>query len=134
MASENRASGGCLCGGVRYRASGELQGVTACHCSQCARTTGHYWASAKCAAADFALDKEETLRWYPSSAEAERGFCARCGSSLFWRRIGGDTVSMTAGTLDRPTGLRVKYHIFCASKSDYYDIADGVPQYEGHQP
>jgi hypothetical protein len=131
MTSKHRASGGCLCGGVRYRVSGKLHGITACHCSQCARTTGHYCASANCATADFTLDEEETLRWYRSSDKAERGFCSRCGSNLFWRMIGGDAISMTAGTLDRPTGMRIKYHIFCASRSDYYDITDGLTQYEG---
>jgi len=130
MSSEKGGSGGCLCGGVRYRVTGKLEGVTACHCSQCARTTGHYIASAHCAPADFVLEADETLRWYRSSEEAERGFCSRCGSNLFWRRLEGGPVTMTAGTLDRPTGLRMKYHIFCGSKSDYYEITDGLKQYE----
>ena len=128
--SEGTGSGSCLCGGVRYRVTRGLAGVTACHCTQCAKTTGHYIAAAHCDAADFALDKDETLRWYRSSPEAERGFCGQCGSNLFWRRIGGKTVSITAGTLDRPTGLRMKYHIFCGSKSDYYELTDGLKQYE----
>ncbi|SED68194.1 Uncharacterized conserved protein [Rhizobiales bacterium GAS191] len=129
MAGERRASGGCLCGGVRYHLNGTLNGVTACHCSQCARTTGHYFASTNCAMEDFALESEETLRWYRSSEDAERGFCSRCGSNLFWRKVGGKVMSITAGTLDRPTGLRMKYHIFCESKSDYYDLTDGLTQY-----
>ena len=133
MSDGKTAGGGCLCGGVRYRVGGSLDGVTCCHCSQCAKTTGHYIASANCATADFALEKDETLRWYRSSDEAERGFCSRCGGNLFWRRVGGkgNTMSITAGTLDRPTGLRTKYHIFCGSKSDYYELTDGLKQYEG---
>jgi hypothetical protein len=75
------------------------------------------------------LDQAETLRWYRSSEKAERGFCSRCGSNLFWRKVDADVISMTAGTLDRPTGLRLKHHIFCASRSDYYEIVDGLPQY-----
>jgi hypothetical protein len=131
MSGETRATGGCLCGSVRYRVGNSLEGVTCCHCSQCARTTGHYIAAAHCATSDFALDADETLRWFPSSPEAERGFCSRCGSNLFWRRRNeAKTISITAGTLDRPTGLRTKYHIFCGSKSDYYDITDGLKQYE----
>ena len=117
--------GGCLCGAVRYRIDGELSDANACHCSQCARTTGHILVSADCAVADLTLEKAETLRWYRSSEKAERGFCNRCGSNLFWRRVGGAEISVTAGTLDRPTGLRIAHHIFCASRSDYYDINDG---------
>ena len=132
--TEPRAKGSCLCGGVSYSVRREVTGITACHCRQCAKTTGHFYVSVNCAAADFTLDREETLRWYRSSSEAERGFCSSCGSSLFWRRVGGDKVSMAAGTLEPPTGLRITKHIFCASKSDYYDIDDGVPRYEewGH--
>ncbi len=122
-------TGGCLCGAVRYQVSGELSDAVACHCSQCARTTGHFFVSADCGVADFTLEQAETLRWYRSSEKAERGFCCRCGSNLFWRRVGADMISVTAGTLDRPTGLRMKRHIFCASRSDYYEIDDGLPQY-----
>jgi hypothetical protein len=121
-------TGGCLCGAVRYQVSGELSDAVACHCSQCARTTGHFLVSADCAVADFTFEKAETLRWYRSSEKAERGFCSSCGSNLIWRSLGGDMISVTAGTLDRPTGLRMKRHIFCASRSDYYEIDDGLPQ------
>ena len=43
----------------------------------------------------------------------------------------GVHLSITVGTLDRPTGLKGEYHIFCDSKSDYYDITDGLPRYPG---
>jgi hypothetical protein len=129
MNSGRIRTGGCLCGAVRYRVTGESSDATACHCSQCARTTGHIFVSADCALSDFTLDQAETLRWYRSSEKAERGFCGRCGSILFWRRVGGDMISVTAGTLDRPTGVRLKQHIFCASRSDYYEIDDGLAQH-----
>jgi hypothetical protein len=119
-----RATGACLCGGVRYEVRGTLTPVTACHCSQCARTSGNYVASTNCATGDLVLTAEETLRWYRSSQAAERGFCARCGGNLFWRAIGGPDISVMAGTLDRPTHLHLAEHIFVESKSDYYDIAD----------
>lgn len=131
---QSMATGGCLCGGVRYRARGKLREVVACHCSQCARTTGHHYAATHCAGDDFSLEMNETLRWYRSSESAERGFCQRCGSNLFWRRFGGDGLSIAAGTLDRPTGLKMAYHIFCDSKSDYYDVADNLPRYAGWPP
>lgn len=70
----------------------------------------------------------EALRWYRSSDQAERGFCAVCGSSLFWRRIGSDRVDAALGCLDAPKGLTLERHIFTAFKGDYYQIADGLPQ------
>ncbi len=122
------ATGGCLCGGVRYRVSGKLREVIACHCSQCRRTSGNFVTATNARAADLHLTAEGTLAWYSSSEEAERGFCTRCGGNLFWRRFDSDTISIMAGTLDLPTGVRLARHIFVADKSDYFDLTDGLPQ------
>ncbi|MDZ5453186.1 GFA family protein [Labrys sp. ZIDIC5] len=129
-ATSVRATGSCLCGGVRYRIHGTLTPVSACHCSQCAKTSGNFVATTDCSAADLTLTAEDTLRWYRSSERAERGFCATCGGNLFWRSLGDDRISITAGTLDPPTGLTTRRHIFVASKSDYYDIADGAARFD----
>jgi hypothetical protein len=121
-------SGGCLCGGVRYRISGALRGVIACHCSQCRRTSGHYAAMTSAPSANMAMTSSDSLVWYRSSDTAERGFCSRCGGNLFWKQAGRDAISITAGTLDTPTNLSVEEHIFVADKSDYYTIDDGAPR------
>jgi hypothetical protein len=121
-------SGGCLCGGVRYEIKGELRYVIACHCEQCRRTSGHFAAMTRTATADIAYTSLDTLKWYRSSDTAERGFCGECGSNLFWRPIGGDTTSITAGTLDTPTGLSIEKHIFVGAKSDYYELPDDLPK------
>ena len=54
-------SGGCLCGGVRYRATGPLRPVVACHCVQCRKTSGHHAAMTSVPRADLALEADETL-------------------------------------------------------------------------
>jgi hypothetical protein len=123
------ATGGCLCGGVRYEVRGPLRDVIACHCSQCRRTSGNYVAATRARAADLTFIAQETLTWYPSSPDAERGFCARCGGNLFWRRNSGHHVSIMAGTLDPPTGLKLTRHIFVADKSDFYDIEGQTPRH-----
>jgi len=73
------------------------------------------------------------VRWYASSAQAQRGFCPVCGGNLFFDGP-GDHLSIMAGTLDSPTGLRLAGHIYCAEKGDYYDIADDLPHAEGADP
>ena len=133
MPNEKGGSGGCLCGGVRYRVTGPLIDVSACHCSQCRKTTGHFFASTTCSLEALKFDNEETLSWYESSAGAHRGFCSRCGSSLFWRLAKEDKIDILAGTLDAPTGLKMADHIFTANKGDYYEIAGGLPQYPQHR-
>lgn len=120
-------AGGCLCGGVRYRIRGELRGVIACHCAQCRRTSGHYAAMTSAPSANITT-VSDSLVWYRSSDTAERGFCSRCGGNVFWKQAGRDAVSITAGTLDTPTRLKLEKHIFVADKSDYYTIDDDAPQ------
>ncbi|HLH67408.1 MAG TPA: GFA family protein [Solirubrobacteraceae bacterium] len=114
--------GGCLCGGVRYTVRGPLRDVVLCHCGRCRRTHGHVAAYTACAAADLRLDEDRTLRWYDAD-ERSRGFCSVCGSSLFWRAAGRDTISISAGTLDPPTGLRTVAQIHTADRGDYYELS-----------
>ncbi|MDX1499629.1 MAG: GFA family protein [Woeseiaceae bacterium] len=123
--------GSCLCGAVTYTVTGRLRGVIACHCEQCRRTSGHFVAATACTTGQLAISGSDTLRWYRSSPEAERGFCSVCGSSLFWRPGHGRYVAIMAGTLARPTGLATIGHIHTDSASDYYAIDDGLPQFPG---
>jgi hypothetical protein len=72
----------------------------------------------------------DSLRWYLSSPAARRGFCAKCGASLFWDPVGEGRMSIMAGALDSPTGLSAQGHIFTAEAGDYYHIDDGLPRSE----
>jgi hypothetical protein len=121
-------TGACLCGAVRFTTRGPLRGVVYCHCSQCRRQTGHYYAATNVSDEHLELAGGENLTWYRASDFAQRGFCATCGSALFWKRDGADYVSIMAGSFDAPTGLQGEAHIFVADKGDYYEIADGLPQ------
>lgn len=121
-------TGGCMCGSVRYAVHGPLRDVVGCHCSQCRRMTGHYMAASAAWLTDFSLTSDADLRWYAASAEARRGFCSRCGSTLFWEPVGGRHMSIAAGTLDDASGLRTVCHIFVADKGAYYELEPGIPQ------
>lgn len=120
--------GGCLCGAVRFEVRGALSAPVACHCGQCRRQSGHYWASTDVPREALTLHGEAHLTWYRSSEDVRRGFCACCGSLLFWDPLRRDIVSIAMGAFDAPTGVRLSQHIFVADKGDYYDIADGLPQ------
>lgn len=117
-------SGGCLCGAVRYELRGESTSVTYCHCARCRRWHGHVGAYAAVEREDLALVEQRGLKWYASSPGVRRGFCAECGSSLFFDEEGDSKLAYCAGTLDAPTELRSKAHIFVASKGDYYAMVD----------
>jgi hypothetical protein len=128
------ARGGCLCGGVRFEVHGPLRPIIYCHCTMCRRSSGHFDAATACAPQDLRLLSSSSLRWYASSAIARRGFCGICGSQLFWEPARGGHISLWAGTLDLPSGLRAAKHIFVADKGDYYEITDGLPQWPQDAP
>jgi hypothetical protein len=120
----------CLCGGVVFHLPVTDGPVVACHCHQCRKLSGHYSAS-------FDAD-EAAVRWESRLTEGQfttpgggvRGFCTRCGSSLWFRDRDG-AFSFEAGAVDGPLGVKLAEHIFVAKKGDYYDLTDGLPQHEG---
>ena len=122
--------GSCECQGVVFELTGELRDVVFCHCSQCRKTSGHYWAATQVSKGNINLIKATSLSWYDSSDKARRGFCSVCGSSMFYERKGIDKISVSAGSLEIPTSLDRMRHIYVASKGDYYDISDDLPQFE----
>jgi hypothetical protein len=122
--------GSCLCGAVRFDVEGELKAPDACHCSQCRRQSGHYWASTNVPRDALTLRGGDKVTWYQSSDKVRRGFCSVCGSALFWDPAGHDFIAIGMGAFDKPTGTQLEKHIFVADKGDYYDLADGVPQHE----
>lgn len=129
--AEKILAGGCLCGAVRYEATGPFRDVVVCHCGQCRK-----WHGA--APGYTAVDKprfrltagEDKLRWYDSSPEAKRGFCAVCGSSLFWQGNTRPHISIAAGTLDGPTGLVTKAHYMTEHKGDFYELPPGAREWD----
>ena len=118
-------TGSCLCGAVKYEVTGTLRDVIACHCEQCRRQTGNYMSATAALDTDFRITETRGLKWYRSSNKARRGFCSECGSVLFWKGDGSDYTSITAGSVDGATGLKLEGHIFCDNAGDYYEIAGG---------
>ena len=120
--------GSCLCGAVRFEIDGALPAPNACHCSQCRKQSGHFWASTDVLRTALRLHGESQITWFKVSEKAQRGFCSRCGSFLFWDPIGRETIAIAMGAFESPTNTQLNLHIFVADKGDYYDIADGLPQ------
>ena len=121
--------GSCMCGAVRYRVDGPLRPIIACHCIQCRKSSGHFVAATACPTEALHIEGD-TLQWFASSSEAQRGFCGRCGSNLFWRRIGAGSTSIWAGSIDGSTGLHIAQQMFTGSKGDYYElpVVPSVPE------
>lgn len=125
-------TGGCLCAGVRYRIDGPRRDIILCHCENCRRSHGHLAAYTAVLQTDLELIERETLDWYhDSSPDTYRGFCKRCGSSLFWdARDGQGRISVSAGSLDDSSGLKIIGHVYVSEAGRYYAIEDDLPQFE----
>lgn len=122
--------GSCLCGAVSFTVAGELSPPDLCHCTACRKQSGHAFASTDVRKDALRVTGGEEVQWFASSEHIRRGFCRRCGSSLFWEPLHRDWIAVAMGAFDHPTGTRLKMHIHVADKGDYYTLADGVPQHE----
>jgi len=131
---ETQHRGGCLCGGVRYVAHGPMRDVVFCHCSQCRRQSGLYFAATAVDKSCFTLKRDESLRWFAASDHALRGFCGTCGSVLFWKAHSAPHIAILAGSLDDPSDLRAASHICTEGRPDFYALCDGLPQYPHSAP
>lgn len=124
MKNGQTSSGGCLCGSVRYAVDGPLRNVLVCHCTMCRRLHTYVGAYTACAPEHLRIESGDALRWYRSSDIARRGFCGQCGAMLFWQPAHGRHVSISAGSLDDPAGLRVQEHIFLEEEADFCRDSD----------
>lgn len=123
------STGGCFCGAVRYRVSGPLRGVVNCHCKQCQKLNGNFGAHSKALTRNIEITSDDALTWFRISPTTRRGFCNRCGSSLFWEALGQSGTGIIAGSLDNPDELTTIGHIFVDDKPGYYEINDDLPQF-----
>lgn len=120
--------GSCLCGAVQFSVSGDLPPPSACHCTNCRKFSGHFEASTDVAKTNLSVQGEDKVTWFASSSKVQRGFCATCGSSLFFRPNFHDWIGISMGAFDGQTRTELKMHIFIAEKGDYYAITDTLPQ------
>lgn len=120
--------GGCLCGAVTFKVKGDLTPPAACHCTQCRKQSGHYWAATDVAKDQITIVGCDSLTWYAASTEARRGFCKTCGSFLFWDPADQPRIDIAMGAFETPMNMKLSRHIFVSDKGDYYEITDGLPK------
>jgi hypothetical protein len=112
-------TGGCLCGGVRFDLAPPLRDVLVCHCSLCRRGGTLAGAYTSVAREGLTFASDSTLAWYVDVNGRRRGFCNACGATLFWSSDDRDTISVSAGALDGPTGLVTERHIYVSDAADW---------------
>lgn len=122
--------GHCLCGAVQFEVDA-VHEIDVCHCNTCRRWNGGPFVGADIRG-QVRFTSDETLTWYESSEWAKRGFCNKCGASLFYKLNEQDDFwSISAGALDLPDGLAIAKEIFVDEKPDYYNFSGDQPRHTG---
>ena len=112
-------TGKCLCGDVSFSAE-PMPTIQACHCDMCRKWGGGPFLSTPCKEATF----EGPVTRYASSEHADRAFCAKCGSHLFFYAKAVDIHAIPVGLFDDQSGLPFRAEVFVDRKPDYYTFAD----------
>lgn len=114
------STGRCLCGAVTFTAEGVEHEHHACHCSMCRRWSGGSgFLGASAQGVTFVGDVER----FASSEWADRGFCPRCGTALFYFLKPTSTYIISVGTFDDQTPFRLVRELFIDSKPGGYAFA-----------
>ncbi|MFQ5757635.1 MAG: GFA family protein [Acidiferrobacterales bacterium] len=123
------ATGGCLCGAIRFEVTEAPYQTDYCYCRMCQRSSGSVltsWADFK--ETEFHCTRGE-ITYYKSSQYARRGFCASCGSTLIQRPLGGDWVAVATGSFDQPEEFPPRgVHCGTESQVPWLKIDDDLPR------
>ncbi len=114
-------SGKCLCGAVKFTAADVNPETGACHCRMCQLWAGGILIAATASGVKF--EGEENIGKYRSSEWAERGFCMKCGSPIFYHLLKGDEYEMCVGLFDDQSDFVLTGEIFIDRKPDGYALA-----------
>lgn len=125
--------GSCICGKVKFEVKGEIPPTHACHCTLCRKSSGHFGVGADIKRDHLVIHGAENVTWFQTSHWAQRGFCSTCGSPLFFDPLDKEKINwigVSMGAFDEATNSKLTMHIYTKEKGDYYDLTDGLPQYE----
>ncbi len=129
---DNTYRGSCLCQKLSFEYDGPSLWCAHCHCTLCRRSHGSAfitWVGVD--EKRFRLIGESTLQWFESSPGAKRGFCGRCGSSVFFvaDRWPGE-IHITRASIAGEIDLSPKLHVFWENHVDWVQVDDRLERKE----
>lgn len=122
MTQKVTLTGTCMCGAVKITGTADEPKVGVCHCDMCRRWSSGPFFEVSCE--DVTFEGADNITKIRSSDWAERGFCKKCGSNLFYHIIDGDEFQIAAGILDDQSDLRMYLQVFIDSKPSFYTLAE----------
>ncbi|MGH8478560.1 MAG: GFA family protein [Gammaproteobacteria bacterium] len=130
MVGETERRGSCLCGAVRVSTKATSRGVGACHCSMCRKWTGGPLLVIGCGS-DVHFEGDDSISVFSSSDWAERGFCSKCGSHLFYRLKKEGHYEVPVGLFDDGEQWVLEQQIFIDEKPSFYSFANQTKNMTG---
>ena len=113
MTGATQKSGRCMCGAVRFTATGALDAYRACACDMCRRLTGSKFYSVWVRRSSVEIEGADHIRTHQSSDWAERGFCGTCGSVLWYGPTDGrDAMGLSLGLFDDTDAMTFVEHFY----------------------
>ena len=130
----DKTTGGCLCGAIRYEADHAPVASGYCHCRVCQKSLGNLFsASVGFKPSGFRFLSGEPV-WYWSSDLVRRGFCGKCGSPIAYQRDDAELIATQIGTLDHPEKYELQAHFYTDTKIPWVDIQSHLPDKTTEMP
>lgn len=129
--------GRCLCGAVRFSITLPTLFVAHCHCRWCREAHGAAFVTWVGAAEDRfrLLPGSAEARWYQSSRQSRRGFCANCGTTLFFAStLCPGEIHVVRPAIAGPVDREPQCHVFYDQHADWIELGDSLPRYTAADP
>lgn len=127
-----KAQGQCLCGSVTLAVDFNSGEVAACHCSMCRTWGGGPMLAIDCADT-VSIDGQKCVEKYASSEWAERGFCNKCGTHLFYYLLPASQYHIPVGLLGVEEEFKLTHQIFIDEKPSYYEFKNETRNMTGEE-
>ena len=128
MSDLHSAEGSCLCGSVKLKTTTMNKNMGACHCGMC-RKWGGPLLTVDCGQG--VKVEGDTVGIFDSSEWAERGFCQKCGSHLFYRLKESQQYMVSAGLFSQTKDFNFDHQVFIDEKPSYYSFSNQTKDMTG---
>ena len=111
----------CLCKSVEFEVNFTTPNYSVCHCKDCCKWTGGVFMSLS-AGKDLNFKNEANIGRYSHSSWAERGFCKKCGTNLFYRMKKSNHYFLMLGLIDDEISLNFEEQQFIDEKPNHFSF------------
>ena len=124
-----KIKGSCLCKKITFEIKNECRYSVFCHCQMCQASNAEFSSYTKVKKENLNFKSKKTLKWFKSSKKAKRGFCSKCGASIFFKFNKSKNISISAGMFDKSLKVKTTRNIFIKNRLKYYKLDQSLPKF-----